>query len=379
MASFDKEKFQELASERSNYCTSIYISTQRVGENRESILALKNQLSRISNQLLELGMSTGETERYLEPMRELTGSTGMWRFLSDSLCIFRSPDKFFYTTLPFEVDELGLVSNRFHLLPLLSVFNNNHRFLILRLSLNGNSLYKATTEDISEILVGDFFPENMQDSVGVDNEKSSLQFRGGQTGDGLGLYAGIGPGKDLKEREIRKYLQDIDNGLTKVLDDFSLPLVVVSVEHLFSVFKSTTSYKNVYPHCIAGNYDHVKDHVLHEKALELLKPYFEQVKNEGKEKFRDSPGKVTSNVNEVIRAAYEGKVDTLFIGKGAHVWGNFDPGTGVLRRHEDKKLLDNCLLDLAAQATFLKGGKVFVEKPEYLPENITPVNAILRY
>lgn len=379
MAAFDKEKFNELASERSGYCISIYIPTHRIGENRESMLALKNQLTHITNQLLELGLSAGETDMLLKPVRELTGSTGMWRLLSDCLAIFRSKDIFFYTTLPLDTNELGVVSDRFHLLPLLDIFNNNHSFLILRLSLNGNKLYRATGEDIAEIPAADFFPKDMQDSVGVDNEKSSLQFRGGQTGEGLGLYAGIGPGKDLKEREIRKYLQDIDNGLMKLLDDFSLPLVVASVEHLFSAFKSVTNYKNLCSHCIAGNYDHVKDHVLHEKALELLQPYFEQIKNEGKEKFRESPGKVTSNVNEVIRAAHEGKVDTLFIGKGEHVWGNFDPGTGVLRRHEEKKLLDNCLLDLAAQATFLKGGKVFIEHIDHLPESITPVNAILRY
>lgn len=379
MAILEKEKFKELAEERTSYCVSVYIGTSPIGENRESILALKNQSSKIGNQLLELGLPTSEIDVYLEPIRELIGNTGMWRFMAHSLAVFRSPKTFFYTTLPFGTEELSVLSDRFHLMPLLNVFHNDHEFLILRLSLNGNKLYRANMESITEIPTENIFPENLQESVGVDNEKTSLQFRGGQTGEGLGLYGGIGRGKDLKPREIQKYLQYIDNGLSQLLDNHSMPLVVASVENVFSIFRNVTSYKNVYPECIAGNYDHVKDHVLHEKALDILQPYFEREKHEDKHKYRETAGKVIANVDEVIRSAYEGKIDTLFVAKGEHVWGSYDPSTRVLRKHEDRQPLDYCLIDQAAQTTFLKGGKVYIENKEDLPQNITPVNAILRY
>jgi hypothetical protein len=41
--------------------------------------------------------------------------------------------------------------------------------------------------------------------------------------------------------------------------------------------------------------------------------------------------------------------------------------------------MDNCLLDFAARATYLKGGKVFVEDQSALPEPGGLANAILRF
>lgn len=379
MAMIEREKFNELANEQSRYCVSIYVPSQPVGENRESILALKNQASAIGNQLIGMGLSSGEAEVYLEPIRELIGATGMWRFMQNSLAVFRSRETFFHISLPVQMNEFSTVSDRFHLLPLLELFNMPHEFFLLRLSLNGNTLYRANTEEISIVPTEGIFPENMHDSTGVDNENTSLQFRGGQTMEGLGLYGGVGRGKDLKDREMRKYMQDIDTGLANITGNDSLPLVVASVEHVFSLFKNITTYKNLYPVCISGNYDHAKDHVLHEKALELLKPCFEEERNKSKQMYRESAGKVISATNEVIRSAYEGKVDTLFVARESHLWGTFDEQTGVLRRHEEKQPMDKCLIDQAARQTFLKGGKVFLENQNDLPDSLTPLNAILRY
>jgi hypothetical protein len=142
MALLSKNKFKELAQERSHYCISVYIPTTREGDNQKAIIRLKNKLSEIVAQLYNLGLKRNDILTYIEPLNKLLDDGDLWRHLSDSLIIFRSAEDFNYTTLPVEVDELSLVSDRYYLLPLLSMFTDNDTFYLLTLSQNKNKIYR---------------------------------------------------------------------------------------------------------------------------------------------------------------------------------------------------------------------------------------------
>lgn len=81
----------------------------------------------------------------------------------------------------------------------------------------------------------------------------------------------------------------------------------------------------------------------------------------------------------MVNAALEGSIKTLFVKKHKQVWGRFEQKTGSVIISHDKKPLDRCLLDFTARSTFLKGGRVFLEDPDELPEPEAAANAILRY
>ena len=379
MTMLRKRQFEELANKRSKYCISIYIPTHRSGENKDSIIRLKNQLSEIESQLSELGVKPKEIFKYVKPMNDLLNNSGFWRHLSDSLIIFRDEEDFIYTTLPLDVEDFSMVSDHYYLLPLLSTFNNNDTFYILTLSMNKNRLYEATQNEITQIVTDDIFPNSIKESSGADVRQKSLQFRSGQNNGGLGLFHGKGEGKDDKKMEIIKYLSDIDNSLNEILEGYSSPLVVVSVNYIFSLFQEISSYKNIYPKAISGNYDSGDIPLVHEKACELLNPYFNQVRNSQKERYSEKVNRTTSNIDEVINAALVGGVETLFVKKDKQVWGDFKTETGSAIINQNKNPLDKCLLDFAARSTFLKGGKVFLEEPNELPEPEAVANAILRY
>jgi len=379
MTLLKKKQFDELVAERGNYCTSIYIPTHQNGENKDSMIRLKNQVSNIEDQLTAFGMKQREISEYLEPITKLLQDTSFWRHLSDALLVFRSGNKFVYRTLPLQIEEFSLVSDRFYLLPLLSIFNRQDKFYIFQLSLKKNRLFEAYQHEFTEISTEDLLPENLEDAVGKDVKQKSLNYRSGQTSGGFGLYHGQGEGKEDKEKEVTKYLQAVDDGLNKILADSSAPLLIASVEHLCAQFQHISAYKNIFPKCVHGNHDNGDIDKVHEKACELLQPYFDRVKNENKERYSETNLRITSDLKELLIAANGGRIETLFVGKDQHIWGEFDAENGKLKINENKEPLDHCLLDFAAKATFLKGGNVFIEEMDELPASEAPANAILRY
>jgi hypothetical protein len=379
MTLLKKKQFEELSKKRSKYCISMYIPTRRSGENKDSIIRLKNQLTNVESQLSELGLKPKEIFTLVKPINNLLNSSGFWRHLSDSLIILRDKEDFSYTTLPLKVEELSMVSDRYYLLPLLSTFNNNDTFFILTLSMNKNRLYEATQHGLSQIVTDDILPNNIKDSSGFDVKQKSLQFRSGHAKGGLGLFHGKGEGKDDKKTEIIKYLAEIDKGLKELLEGYTSPLIVASVDYIFSLFQEVSSCKNIYPKAISGNYDNEDILKVHEKACELLTPYFNELRIKKRNKYSEKINRTTSDIDELINAALAGGIETLFVKKHEQVWGDVKQDSGLVTINHDKKPLDKCLLDMAARSTFLKGGRVFIEEPNELPEPESAANAILRY
>lgn len=380
MALFRKKHFEELAQTEGKYCISIYVPTERHGENKESIISFKNQVAEAEKQLEEFGLKPRETDKYLEPVKTLQNDTDLWRNLSDALIVYRSEDRFEYYTLPLEVEEFSLVSDRFYLLPVLRIFNQDDLFFILSLSLKKNRLYEATQHEIAEIETEDIFPENIYDSVGYDVVQKSLQMRGEQSGtDGSAMFHGRGEGKDDKQKEVFKYFEDLDRELNDLLTGYEVPLIIAATENVFAHFREISNYKNVYPEYVAGNFDEEDVHLLHDKASEILEPYFEKAKNEKKEKYREAHGQTTTSLQDVIISADTGRIDTLFVEKGKHVWGDYKREEAKIDVHDQQKNMDTDLLDYAARKTFETDGKVFIVETEDMPEEGSSVNAILRY
>lgn len=380
MALFTKKRFEELANVSSEYCISLYIPTERSGENKESNIKLKNQVQKIEQEMQEdQGMKSRQVEKYLGPVKELLSDNNLWRHLSDALIIFSNENSFYYTTLAVEIEEFYMISNRYYLLPLVSVFNNDQNFFILALSQHHNALYEANQNEIVQIITEDILPENIEKSVGKDVKQKSLQFRSGQTGQGTGIYHGKGEGKDDKKTEVRKYLTNLNNGLMDIMEGYHIPLIVAAVDNVFSMFKETSSYSNVYPEFVAGNPDHEDIILIHEKACDLLTPYFNKKRNEHKRKYLESKDLATSDLNEIIKASNSGSVETVFIKKGEVLWGEFNQDTNKVEIHNTKTSLDYCLLDFTARNTFLNGGSVFLEDQDDLPDTGSSANALLRF
>ena len=344
------------------------------------MIKLKNHVQDTEKQLESMGLKPREIEDFLQPINAMLEDSTLFRNLSESLAIFRCKSTFEYYTLPIEVEQFSVVAPIFYLLPLLPFFNKKDAFYIFSLSQKKNRLFEATQQEITEIDTGDDFPASFKDLLGKDMETQNVNIRsvGSRGRDGETYSYGKGE-TDIEDKEWRLYLEDINRSLTNVIGLDGEPLVVASVESTFGHFKEYSSYKNIFPAYLSGNFEDESAQVLHERAKEILQPYFDEVKTDKKETLIDGNIPQISDLKETIIAADSGRISTLFIAKGKHAWGVYIPEEAKVEIHDTKKEMDICLLDLAARKTFLKGGKVFLVEQENLPNSDTMLNAALRF
>jgi hypothetical protein len=89
-------------------------------------------------------------------------------------------------------------------------------------------------------------------------------------------------------------------------------------------------------------------------------------------------GRVSNRITKIIPAAYQGRVELLFVVADLHQWGTFDPSTEAIHLHRKEKSGDEDLLEVATIQTLLNRGAVYVVKSEDIPD-AGALSAVFRY
>lgn len=384
MSIITKNNIEELDSIHSQTCISVFIPTHRAGEavlENKDALQLKNQLKEIKSKLEQDEMGPREIKNLIGPIQELIDDSEFWRHQSDGLAIFRSEEFFEKYTLPVNFEAFNYVGNEFYLKPLMPMFTGDGKFYVLALELEDVKLYEQTRYSITDVVIEDLIPAVMQDRVGYDYEQKNLQFRTQQEGYDRANFHGHGAADRDRKNEIARYFRAIDKGLNEVFKDAASPLVVASQEYLFSIYKKENSYKHLLDDYITCNLSETDKFELHEMAWEKVAPLFDRDRKEKMDSFKqhDGTGKTSSEIGEVLPAAFDGKIDTLFVQNRAEIWGIYNPEKRSVRRDEESSVSNVSLLNMAAIKTFLNGGDVYLLEADEMPNPNSMLNALYRY
>jgi hypothetical protein len=193
------------------------------------------------------------------------------------------------------------------------------------------------------------------------------------------IFHGQGAGKDDSDADLEKYVRELDKGLWKAITHRGSPVVLAASEQVEPVFRAHTRLPSLVEPFLHGNFERASDEELHALALELIEPRFAKRIDEAKGRLCDllGTGIATTEVEQVVVAAADGKIDTLFVREGAHVPGSFDPETHRVVLGDGARASTD-LLDRAATDTFLAGGTVYRLDPAHMPVE-SEAAAILRY
>lgn len=376
-----KKTFKELATVHDQHCVSIYVPTQRSGNNKKGKLYLKNVLKEVKTDLYDYGLNDHEIEEYLHIASGLLDDTHFWSDLSDCLVIFIKDHKTNYFTLPIRFPSFKYVSDHFYLLPMLKLFNNDGRFYLLNLSLQNVKLYEGSQYFLTEIKIDESVPVNLEEVVGSDFKDKSIQFRTGQGGEAGVIYHGQGVGKDDKQIELEKFMRAVDYGIRKLLADDNAPLILACVDYYYPVFKKITAYSNLLDQHISGNHEYTDAFELHEMAWELVRDIFKQEMKAKIQDFSSSSmtNKTSFDLNDIIPAAIDGRIDVLFVCQNEDRYGQYDKVNRTLIIDEHLSFGEASLFNIAAVNTWLNGGKVYVLKPDEMPVKETKLNAMFRF
>jgi hypothetical protein len=371
-----------LIAQQGKWCVSLYMPTHRVGrDQQQDPIRLKRLLAEAETKLLANGLRRPAVQALMRPAEELLWNKDFWQHQAAGLAIFLSSDFQKVYRLPVEFEELLVIANSFHIKPLLPCLGRGINFYVLAVSLNNVRLFQGNADTMSEIALN--FPNNMNEALWMDDPEKYLNLHSGSSSTSEAKGGGaIFHGHNIADEEkknILQFFQLVHQGLNALLEEKTIPMVLAGVDYLLPIYREASSYNNVLEDGIPGNADRENLKDLHEKAWKIVRPIFEESQKKAFEKFEQLNGQqsalATSELEEVVKAAKFGQVETLFVPLGMRKWGRYDAENNqvIVDGSEDEDLLD-----LAAAETILNSGQVFAVPPDQMPGG-GEISAILRY
>ena len=376
---------KSLIAQQGKWSVSLYMPTHRVGrEQQQNPLRLKNLLAEAETKLLANGLRRPEVQELMRPAEELLWNADFWQHQSDGLAIFLSHGFHVMHRLPVEFEELLIISNSFHIKPLVPLLHRGEKFYVLAVSLNNVRLFQANADAMSEVALN--FPTRMDEALWMDEPERYLNLHSGSVSLNKGRGgAAIFHGHSVADEEktnILRFFQSVNEGLNTLIEDKTVPMVLAGVEYLLSIYREASTYHNLLKDGVPGSPDRENLKELHEQARNIVRPIFEESQKKAFEKFEQLYGQqnrlATNDLRTAVKAAKFGQVETLFVSLGVQKWGRYDSENNNVILVSEPGPENEDLLDFAAAETILNSGQVFAVPREQLPGD-GDLAAILRY
>lgn len=383
MQTLAKNDLMRLSAFQGRFCISIYIPTHQAGIETlkgEDALILKNQIKEIRIKLAGQNLSSRQTEELVKPVMDLVNDADFWRHQMDGLTVFVSDDFFEKYVMPVQFEPFNYLSTDFYIKPLLPLFSYDSRFHLLTLKKDSVRLYKGDKYAMDEVDISTLVPSRLEDVVGYDYEQKQVQVRSLGTAR-PGSFHGHGEAEAKDKNELLLFFREVDRGIMSRLNKYpEPPLVLCCLDYYFPIYREASS-RNIYPKHVSFNPADLDRKELHAKTLEILQPHFGQNFERSRERFliAHDKGKASSNIREIIPAAMQGRIDTVFLRDNFEIYGIYDQSTGGISITEDNTPPSVSLTNFIAKKVFENGGKVYVLDKAELPDNSTGINALYRY
>lgn len=380
MKNLTLDQIKGLAQQTASPSISIFLPTHRSGQDtQQDPIRLKNLLRDAEKQLLDGGMGPREAGALLQPAQALLDDANFWNHQHDGLAVFMSADDFHYYALPFSVEELLVVAQSYYVKPVLPLFTNNGHYFILAISQNEIRLFEGTRYGVGQIDLPEGTPESLEAALRLDGPQKTLQMH---PGGGGGMFHGQGPGDEEQKVWIEQYLNLVDTSLKEIFREQNAPLVLAGVDYLLPMYRKVSEYSNIMEEGITGNPDHLRPEELQEQAWRIVETYFQQETKKIVEQYQQlaDTDKATDNVEEIVAAAFNGRVDKLILSVENQIWGAFNPKDGKVMRSSNgqSKKYNLALLDFTAMHTLQNGGTVCALSQDEMPTD-SPIAAVFRY
>ncbi len=153
------------------------------------------------------------------------------------------------------------------------------------------------------------------------------------------------------------------------LNDGKAPLVLAGVDSIFPLYREVNTYPKLVEQGIAGNPEPLSAEDLRQRAWKILEPQFASARRDAADRYfaRAGTGLASAELKEVVTAAHDGRIESLFVALGVQIWGRFDEKNRSVVVHSQAETADRDLLDLGAVHTFLNNGSVYAVDQQDVP------------
>jgi hypothetical protein len=385
---------ERLALERDGLVVSFFQPMRRDAYERSENSGLLKTLFYSARRMLgEHGLSAGEVERFLWPIRTIIEDSSFWGRRAEGLALFVRSEGFEVYRLNHTVPKRVDVGRSAVITPLLPALAVPERFYVLGVSRNRVRFWRCEGDDVRDVELKAFgIPHDLSETLRFDEFSRELQSHSTSTSvpnltshhgsqrTGKHVWHGHGGGGEEDKEHLTRFLHAVETGVRRAIVRTPGPLILAGVGYEIDLYRTLASGEAVLAETILGNPDRLTDaDVLAEGTRIALRAPDAPTRSavSSYEKARGQ-GRTLTDIAKVVRAAFEGGVDVLLLAGSDPVWGVFDPATGGLYLTEGKRPASVDLHDLAARETIGHGGDAFVLSADEMPEGSSTV-AILRY
>lgn len=369
----------EMIYDRTQPCISIYLPTTRVRPNTKDFLVFKNLLQRVESSL-SLEYSKKEVEKIMKPLIDLSEDRLFWNKTKDGLVIFLNPNNFIIYNLSRPVEELAIVSNSFHIKPLIRVYQSADNYYVLGVNKKSFKLYYGNRYGLKEIKFNDDVLVKIEDVLGDDYTESYLS-AGSYAGANNPMYHGHGDRKSEMDKDIQKYFKYVDNF---IIDNFSnpnrAPLVLVALDENQGAFRKLSKNNFLVEDGISLDFENLNEKDLKEKSWEIIEKIYLQKTQDLIDRFNINLNNklATDNINMTSKMAVKGAVEILLVESDKIIPGRVDLTSGELIDEDLNDPNINDILDDLVEIVLNSGGEVIMLPKERMPTD-SGIASILRY
>jgi hypothetical protein len=376
------ERFNDLSQDGASRCLSILFGVdEHAATPKAATTMLKNALRKAEQRIYETGRSVEFAEEFLAPVRRVADSGQLWEVRAPGIALFSdgtTAGTFFYH-LPFHIPEIVIFASRFYFKPLLAALHEVPMFYVLSLSQHGIRLYRFH-DHVREVVRLPSTLNRVEDLPGheVDMQRHARSFTSA-TPRGMMTTHSHGAGDIRHDEHAARFFAHIAHAVDTLLRNQKAALVLAGVERDVTHFRNACTYPHILASSIPGNPQLRTIDNLHREASMLLTQESWADTAHALQRYRDvnNTPRVTRSTKDIVRAAYEGRIDTLFVAQDIDKWGIFDATTEQVRTHPLPQPGDISLLNLAAEFTLHHHGDVYLLPRSHVPRN-SPMAAILR-
>jgi hypothetical protein len=355
-------------------CISVYMPTkswQTLQAVAEDKTRFRNLTAAVEDLLVARGVRSTTAADLVARLHEQTENPHVWREAQRGLALFLSPALMRMFSLPEPPPERAIVGDRFYLKPLLSHLGRSGPFYILAVSENSTKLLAGDRYRLDELEVPGL-PKCLDEALNIDTTREAVSVT---TTGGRGLarrsavFHGQGGARTHHKADLEAYFRQIDQALAPTLKGANVPLIFAGVSYLYPLYRAINKYPYLLGECIAGNTDLYSQDELRQRAWGLVEPFYARSREMAAARFVrfHGTGRASDNVNELVWAAGDGLIESLFVAIDGEQWGVIDGERRTIEPAEANQPRAEELLDNIAVQTYRNRGMVYLVNRSQVP------------
>jgi hypothetical protein len=385
MGTIAYEELKALARPRENVGISIYMpfndGTQ--GDLKNPAL-LREILESAEGRLLSDGVKPDVVTKLLRPGYDLAANETYWRDKFETLAIFIFADTFQAYKLQFPYEQTLSISRYPYLKPILHDYLTDKKIYVLVLEAGGSRLFKFDKHSYIDITPKELEKSSKEYAAYFQIERES-NYHMKRAGSGREKEGIISHGHDnteqLNKRRETEYAHIIANEVKEIATLENLPLVLAGVKSGFlaPTFRSVYDGTGLIDDYIRVETAPLDIHKLQQGVSDILdniEKTDDQLKVEAVSNLLGT-GFEENDPDQVVKMAFEGRVDTLFVNVEMDIYGIMNVFNDRFEAKVTNNPDDENLTNIAIVDTWSRDGKVFFVSGTVI--NSRPMMASLKY